>query len=283
LCGMIDATAGNAVIGGHRLDTDGMNAKLCLGYCPQHDILWDDLTIAEHLSFFFRLTGYPSSSPLHVHVMNLVEKVGLADHMHKRAKELSGGMKRRLSIANAIVGDPSLLLLDEPTTGLDPESRREVWDILNDASRGRATLVSTHSMDEADLLCDRIGIMSRGRLVSLGNQQYLKSRYGNGYSLTLTVDSKREMMAREFIQSLYPNARLEGNFAGMLSYLVPFQDIDLATLFERMSKESARYGIKEWGVNQTSLEAVFLSIVQRDEPKDGDEGEQAAETSETKL
>lgn len=94
-----------------------------------------------------------------------MDKVGLGDHINKKSSELSGGMKRRLSIAISMVGNPQLLLLDEPTTGLDPESRREIWDIINDACKGRSTIISTHNMEEADVLCTRIGIMSRGRFV----------------------------------------------------------------------------------------------------------------------
>eukprot|EP01094_Clydonella_sp_ATCC50884_P017909 TRINITY_DN3203_c1_g1_i3.p1 TRINITY_DN3203_c1_g1~~TRINITY_DN3203_c1_g1_i3.p1 ORF type:complete len:757 (+),score=103.62 TRINITY_DN3203_c1_g1_i3:119-2389(+) len=170
LCGMNTPTSGKALVDGHDTIEEMSTVRKILGYCPQHDILYDDLTIWEHVAFFFRLTGVPPGVSFHVAVMNVIESVGLQDHMHKSSKELSGGMKRRLSIANALVGDPRLLLLDEPTTGLDPESRRDIWDIISEAGQGRSVLLTTHDMVEADTLSTRIGIMSLGRYTPLSSK-----------------------------------------------------------------------------------------------------------------
>jgi len=112
-----------------------------------------------------------------------MREVSLQKFAALRSKELSGGMRRRLSVAIALVGDPKIIFLDEPSTGLDPENKRKLWEILSDCRQKRAIVLTTHSMEEADVLCSRIGIVSNGRLRCIGPQQRLKSLYGQGYNL----------------------------------------------------------------------------------------------------
>jgi len=135
--------------------------------CPQHDILWDDLTIEEHLLFYARIKGIPPEKEQEA-VQKAMDTVSLTKYKNSLSKNLSGGEKRRLSIAIALIGDGKVVFLDEPTTGLDPEVRRLIWDIINNAKSGRTIILTTHSMEEAEVLCQKIGIMARGTLRCLG-------------------------------------------------------------------------------------------------------------------
>lgn len=122
-------------------------------------------------------------------VYNTAEMVGLAgDPLRKRAGELSGGMRRRLSIAISLVTDPAVWVLDEPTTGLDPDTRNGLWNVINEASKSRAVILTTHSMEEADALCARIGIMCSGVMQCLGTPLHLKNKFGTGYTLSIALD-----------------------------------------------------------------------------------------------
>ena len=154
-----------------------------LGVCPQFDRVWEELSVAEHLLFYARLKGVgaepgcaDTAGAERAAVQTTAAKVKLdGDALHQRPRELSGGQKRRLSIAIALVGEPAILFLDEPTTGLDPETRRNIWDILvAEKKAGRTIVITTHSMEEADAVCSRIGIMSKGCLRCLGSQTHLK-------------------------------------------------------------------------------------------------------------
>lgn len=173
----------------------------------------------EHLLFYCRLKGVPARDETRA-VLALLDAVGLSDVPDRFAGQLSGGMKRRLSVAMSLVrgrcvlgdsagsnpcvacvntvpavavqctdrctvqaGDPDIIFMDEPTTGTDPHTRRQLWSVIADAARGRCILLTTHRMDEADVLCSRIAIMAHGQLRCIGPQQVLKSKYGDGYML----------------------------------------------------------------------------------------------------
>ncbi|KAH9617986.1 hypothetical protein KSS87_021559 [Heliosperma pusillum] len=182
LTGISPASSGDALIYGNSiLSSIGMtNIRKRIGLCPQFDILWDVLTGQEHLNLFAMIKGLPQATISTV-TQNSLAEVRLTNAAKMRASSYSGGMKRRLSVAIALIGDPKLIILDEPTTGMDPISRRHVWDIIENAKRGRAIILTTHSMEEADILSDRIGIMAKGRLRCVGTSIRLKSRFGTGF------------------------------------------------------------------------------------------------------
>lgn len=195
LTGMFKPTDGTALVGGYDIRTEIDQVHLSMGLCPQFDILWNDLTVREHLLFYARLKGIDSSEE-DEHVDRLIAEVGLSKSKNKRADALSGGMRRRLSIAVSLVGDSRIVFLDEPTTGLDAASRRQIWAIIRRAKRGRAIILTTHSMDEAELLCSKIGILAHGKLRCIGNQQHLKSLFGEGVRLKLNYGQSKSTSAR---------------------------------------------------------------------------------------
>lgn len=156
LTGQILPDSGNAWIGGNHIIHDLTSIYKNIGVCPQFDLFWEDLTITEHLLFYLRLKGCEPSDEI-AHVDEVCSQVELLEHKNKLAKELSGGMKRRLSLAIAMIGDPQVIFLDEPTTGLDPLNREIFWKILERIKTNKSIILTTHLMQEADHLSDRIG------------------------------------------------------------------------------------------------------------------------------
>eukprot|EP01062_Namystynia_karyoxenos_P083943 TRINITY_DN9772_c0_g1_i1.p1 TRINITY_DN9772_c0_g1~~TRINITY_DN9772_c0_g1_i1.p1 ORF type:complete len:187 (+),score=57.40 TRINITY_DN9772_c0_g1_i1:2-562(+) len=178
------------------------------------------------------------------------------------AKKLSGGMRRRLSIAIALVGGPSVVLLDEPSTGLDPDARRKMWDIVeHERGQGRSIVLTTHSMEEADTLSNRIAIMSRGRLRCVGNPLDLKKRYGGGFRLVLMMASAEAEVPGQLLQKLCPSgAELVYQFGRMRTYLLPERDLVLSAVFEVLDAARSEHGIREWDLNQATLDEVFVRV-----------------------
>lgn len=158
LTGLVPPNSGNAWVAGYEILSELSQAHLEIGVCPQFDLLWPDLTIKEHLLFYARLKGTPREKEGE-RVDIAIKEVFLEKFADFKAKDLSGGMKRRLSVAISLVGMPGFIFLDEPTTGLDPENRRQLWDIIVSTKGKRAVLLTTHSMEEADVLCSRVGIL----------------------------------------------------------------------------------------------------------------------------
>uniref|UniRef100_A0A8C5TVU4 ATP binding cassette subfamily A member 12 n=1 Tax=Malurus cyaneus samueli TaxID=2593467 RepID=A0A8C5TVU4_9PASS len=153
--------------------TDQEVIRKNMGVCMQHNVLFDYLTTKEHLL-------------LYVDGVETLKETGLYSHRHKLAGTLSGGMKRKLSIAIALLGGSRVVILDEPTTGVDPCSRRSIWEIISKNKKGRTIILSTHHLDEAEVLSDRIAFLEHGGLKCCGSPFYLKETFGDGYHLTLT-------------------------------------------------------------------------------------------------
>jgi len=232
----------------------------------------DDLTCREHLLFYARLKGIDASREKEV-VKKSLDTVSLGALKDRLSKGLSGGEKRRLSIAIALVGDPKVVFLDEPTTGLDPEVRRLIWNIINDARVGKTIILTTHSMEvscllfelfkEAEVLCQRIGIMAKGTLRCLGPQLRLKQLYGTGFRLQFICDTaENTILASAFIESLLTSKwkKLDA-FSTNVSY--EFQSLPglIPDLFLKIESEKVNYGIIDWGLSQTTLEEVFIRLI----------------------
>ncbi|XP_030640902.1 phospholipid-transporting ATPase ABCA1 [Chanos chanos] len=192
LTGLFPPTAGTVYIKGMDIRTDMDTIRRTLGVCPQHNVLFDILTVEEHVWFYGRLKGM-SGEEVKKELNSLLEDVGLLHKRHEQTRNLSGGMQRKLSVAIAFIGGSKVVVLDEPTAGVDPYSRRGIWDLLLKYRKDRTIILSTHYMDEADLLGDRIAIISQGKLCCCGSPLFLKARLGTGYYLTVV---KREVESR---------------------------------------------------------------------------------------
>ncbi|EJW71947.1 hypothetical protein WUBG_17146, partial [Wuchereria bancrofti] len=159
-----------------------------IGVCPQYNILFDKLTVIEQLKFYGALKGIPSDR-LNDEVDRTVEDLGFTASKNKLCSHLSGGMKRKLCIGIALIGGSKLIILDEPTADVDAHARRSIWDILIRNKKDRTIILSTHHMDEADLLADRIAIISKGQLQVAGSPLFLKKKFGNGLYLNVLKTS----------------------------------------------------------------------------------------------
>ncbi|KAF6343916.1 ATP binding cassette subfamily A member 4 [Rhinolophus ferrumequinum] len=184
LTGLLPPTSGTVLIEGKDIETSLDAVRQSLGMCPQHNVLFHHLTVAEHILFYAQLKGKPwDAAQLEMEAM--LEDTGLHHKRNEEAQDLSGGMQRKLSVVIAFVGDAKVVVLDEPTSGVDPYSRRSIWDLLLKYRSGRTIIMSTHHMDEADLLGDRIAIISQGKLYCSGTPLFLKNCFGTGFYLTL--------------------------------------------------------------------------------------------------
>ncbi|KAK1904072.1 Phospholipid-transporting ATPase ABCA1, partial [Dissostichus eleginoides] len=192
LTGLFPPTSGTAYILGRDIRTELSTIRQSLGVCPQHNVLFSMLTVEEHIWFYGRLKGL-SEQQVQAEVEQILQDTGLPHKRKSRTSALSGGMQRKLSVALAFVGGSKVVILDEPTAGVDPYARRGIWDLLLQYRQGRTIILSTHHMDEADILGDRIAIISHGKLCCVGSSLYLKNQLGTGYYLTLV---KREGAGR---------------------------------------------------------------------------------------
>ncbi|WNV84757.1 ABC transporter ATP-binding protein [Umezawaea sp. Da 62-37] len=188
VAGILRPDVGDVLVEGVPVSTRTTEPKGRIGYVPQELALYPDLTGRENLRFFARLQGL-SRTAVARRVAHVLDVVGLADRADDRAEHYSGGMKRRLHIGMGLLHEPVLLVLDEPTAGVDPQSRNAIMDNIRElADSGLAILYTTHYMEEAERLCDRVGIIDAGRLVAEGTRRELVARLGERDRISLTVD-----------------------------------------------------------------------------------------------
>eukprot|EP01016_Furgasonia_blochmanni_P001456 TRINITY_DN10565_c0_g1_i1.p1 TRINITY_DN10565_c0_g1~~TRINITY_DN10565_c0_g1_i1.p1 ORF type:complete len:454 (+),score=146.91 TRINITY_DN10565_c0_g1_i1:59-1363(+) len=270
LTGLFPPSKGKAYVCGYNITEDMEDLRKVMGVCPQHDILWNDLTAAEHLRLFAKLKGFRDHAIEH-EVDKRLAYVNLQDVKNALAGTFSGGMKRRLSIAISSIGDPKIIFLDEPTTGMDPKSRRHVWDLIQDLKKNRLIVLTTHAMEEADALSDRIMVMVDGRMKCIGTPLYLKNTHGSGYRLSLVTETKDIEEVKALILMCIPPAKLLDQRAGSLIVGVPTTCLtELNEFFELMEgkpkdQEWTRLKelVKDWGLSNTTLEEVFMEVTRK--------------------
>ena len=272
LTGVVLPSAGSALVEGHDVVHAQQHVYERLGYCPQTDPLLERLTARELLTLYARLRGVPSAA-VSARVMRLLTQVGLRQYVDRRCGTFSGGNKRKLSLAIALLGSPALLLLDEPSCGLDPASRRRVWDVVLAARPLCSIILTSHAMEECEALCTRVGVMVHGRLRALGGLQHLKNKFGAAYVVELASRSYRGPALVEELRllgGLFSRVRLVEDNGCRIKLALPLEhngqngqsDYRLADAFKGIEAISERLpGISEYAASQATLESVFLSIV----------------------
>ncbi|KAF9912587.1 ATP-binding cassette sub- A member 1 [Linnemannia zychae] len=292
LYGVTTPSSGNAFLFNRSIKNDMLSIRSTMGVCPQHDVLFNDLTCWEHMQLYAGIKDLPAEAlrasfddastetvkentrERHTWIRSRLEAVQLWKDRDTMAGRLSGGMKRRLSTIISTIGDPNVLILDEPTTGMDPVHRRHVWTFLAQFKRGRSILLTTHSMEEADALGDKVAIMVSGHLKAIGNTTRLKNKFGNGYRVELALghateqfpdipaqkDLEQEMT--EATRAVMPESILLDNSGGVMVFGIPMNAIEkMADLTAMLENAQAVGRVKQWGIAQTSLEEVFLSLI----------------------
>ncbi len=259
LTGMLTKTCGRVEMKGET-DVDTMRAMI--GICPQHDTLYEELTVEEHLELFATFRDLEGEE-LEAEVNKLIVDVNLHEKRDEYSKNLSGGQKRRLSVAMAFAGRSKVIILDEPTSGMDTSARRLIWDLLKKYRNDRIIILTTHFMDEADYLGDRIGIMGGGRLLCCGSGIYLKNNFGVGYTITLVKENsevnsgKITALMREHV----PNLNVLSDVSSELVVQLPLDQIpNFPNLFGNLDAKLKELGLLTYGISITTLEEVFLRV-----------------------
>ncbi|XP_072159520.1 cholesterol transporter ABCA5 [Bemisia tabaci] len=268
-------TRGRVFIGGEQIESNVSDAFRLLGYCPQHDVHWKNITIREHLEVYAAIRGVVEEEIPKV-VDAFLTGLQIHEHANKEAQHCSGGTRRKLSFAMAMIGNPCVVLLDEPSTGMDPKSKRFLWDTIIASFKGRrGAILTTQSMEEADALCSRVGIMVRGELRCIGSTQHLKNLYGAGYNLemklkhqdgTVEASQQRHEALKQFVDNLFSDAVLDESFVDRLLFSIPQRAVkSLAECFTQLEKAKTELDVEEYSFSQTTLEQVFLKFAQYDQ------------------
>ncbi|XP_046662414.1 phospholipid-transporting ATPase ABCA1-like isoform X2 [Homalodisca vitripennis] len=261
LTGMYSPTAGSVYAKDYNIFQQMDRFRNSLGLCPQQDMLFPYLTALEHLIFFGMLKGM-TMGLARSEGLKLLQMLNVSDKKTVLAEKLSGGMKRKLSLAIALIGSPQVLILDEPTSGMDPESRREMWDLLLSLRQNRTILITTHFMEEADVLGDRIAIMDHGKVKCYGTTLFLKRVYGTGYLLTVMKEVSSSVDSiTHLIRGSVAGAELKTTHPTQVTYKVPQEQApNLPDMFAAIEGNKEQLGISGVGISCTTMEEVFLRV-----------------------
>ena len=256
VCGLLRRDAGRVTLQGKELDTGTVEVKAAVGFVPQEIAIYPDLTARENLRFFGKLYGL-AGHDLDGRIDRILDTIGLADRGNERTDAYSGGMKRRLNIGLGMLNDPALLVLDEPTVGVDPQSRNAILDAVEAlASEGMAVLYTTHYMEEAERLCDRVGIIDQGRLVAEGTRRELVATVGERDRIELAATGDLAALAAAA-------ASLDGvDEAGVVAGGVHLVAGDGSRSLPRLLEAAEHAGAEVTSVElvEPDLEAVFLHL-----------------------
>ncbi|XP_039910917.1 ATP-binding cassette sub-family A member 13 [Hirundo rustica] len=276
LTGLYPPSSGTIIVDGKDIRTELAAIRTELGVCPQYDVLFNTLTVREHLLLYgsVKAPGW-TKEQLNEQVSGALQDVDLSQHQYKPVGALSGGMKRRLSIAISFIGNSKTVVLDEPTSGVDPCSRRSIWDVLLKYKAGCTLIFTTHHLDEAEVLSDRIAILQRGQLRCCGSPSYLRETYGQGHSLTLIKkpsvfeiqDPKHIVQVTSLVQTHIPEAFLKENNGTELTYVIPERadKTSFKGLFQALDQSLQHLHVTGYGISDTTLEEVFLKLLQDSE------------------
>ncbi|MGZ8613314.1 MAG: ABC transporter ATP-binding protein [Actinomycetota bacterium] len=256
ICGLLTRDAGRVELQGRELDTGTIDVKAEIGFVPQEIAIYPDLTARENLRFFGKLYDL-SGRELDTRIDRILETIGLADRGDERTYAFSGGMKRRLNIGLGMLNDPILLVLDEPTVGVDPQSRNAILDSVESlASEGMAVLYTTHNMEEAERLCDRVGILDEGTVKAEGTRRELISLVGEHDRLR--IEAHGDLVSAAAAAAGVPGVEDAAPRDGGLDLLARDARASLADIVRAVDQTGA--GITSMEVHEPNLEAVFLHL-----------------------
>jgi len=258
---LFPATSGDATICGYSVRKNPMEVKRSIGVVPQEIALYEDLTALENLKFWGEMYGLTGKS-LNQRIDEVLDEIGLRDRAKQRIKTYSGGMKRRVNIGVGLLHKPQLLFMDEPTVGIDPQSRRSILDSVKALNKsGMSILYTTHYMEEAQELSDRVGIIDHGKLIALGTQEELTRQVGENDTLILHIAENED-----------PNRLIEGckQIPGLINATAIDHEISIVTssaeeiiapIVSRFNELGGK--IQSIEIREPNLEAVFLHLTGR--------------------
>lgn len=261
LAGFLSPTSGQAFIKGINVFREKLKLKEMLGICPQECMVYDLLTVEEHLNIFcsFKDVNFDFQRE---DLIAKMRSLGFLDCFNKQVKQLAGGQRRKLSVLLALIGNPAVVMLDEPTAGLDVDTRRKIWKVIRETKQDHVVLMTTHYMDEAETLGDRIAIMADGEIKCCGSSLFLKKQFKTGYHLTMVKTSNfNQERAGEFIRKHIHDFFINQNTVSEMIYNIPFEaSAQFPQMFEELDDTMDKIGISSYGIAITSLEDVFLKV-----------------------
>jgi ABC-2 type transport system ATP-binding protein len=259
IAGLLDHDDGQVTVAGEAMTSHAVRAKAAIGYVPQDLAIYPDLSARENLMFFARLYGMGTAEARH-RTGEVLEVTGLTDRAKDQTKKYSGGMKRRLNIGIGLLNRPKLLILDEPTVGVDPQSRNAILESVAELSgEGVGVLYTTHYMEEAERLCDRAGIIDHGKLIAEGTRQELISLVGERDRVRLSATGDLAKAAAELASR--PWAHQASATADGIDLVVEDARANLPAILEVAAAAGA--AVKSVALTEPDLEAVFLHLTGR--------------------
>ena len=253
LCCLLKPTSGTASIMGYDISKEAFKIKALIGVAPQDTTISERLNSWENLSLIGRIHGIDSKE-LKKRSEELLDTVGLLERARDRVSKFSGGMKRRLSLIMALVHRPEILFLDEPTLGLDPQSRRAIWDYIVELKGKMTILLTTHYLEEADALSDRVGIMDEGKIVALGTPDELKNSIANVNTIIVSADN----LSAKAVEGLATKDRCAEVDSDRGNLRISGKDLDLRDIMECLYSQGIV--VRSAALEQPTLEDVFLRI-----------------------
>lgn len=266
ITGFIEPTEGTIVIDGKDILKSGKEAKKQIGYMPENIPLYLDLTVREFVKFMAELKYVPKKERKK-EIQDILEKTNLLDVQNKLIRNLSRGYKQRVSLAGAIVGKPKILILDEPTVGLDPKQIVEIRELIKTLAKDHTVILSSHILSEISQLCEKVIIINKGTIVAIDTPDNLEKKVANNNSIIVTVEDKENKMME--LKNKYEEVSnielIKDNEDGTKQYvIIPNENIDLRKkLFEILPKENIT--IFELKKSETSLEEAFIKVIDNDE------------------
>jgi len=254
-------TSGDAIVGGHSVSKEPMAVRQLIGVVPQDLALYDDLTARENLSFWGQMYSL-SGKALKTRIGEVLEQIGLTDKANQRVKTYSGGMKRRVNIGIGLLHKPRLLFMDEPTVGIDPQSRRAILNSVKDLNKqGMTVLYTTHYMEEAQEISDRVGIIDHGDLIALGTQVELTHQVGENDTLILHIGEGEGAEALAEAVKTLPSVLKADVGDHTVIVIAPEAEDILAPVVTKANEIGVK--IRSVDIQEPNLEAVFLHLTGR--------------------
>ena len=258
---LLAPTDGEAMIGGHSIIKNPMAVRQIIGVVPQEIALYDDLTARENLYFWGQMYGMHGRL-LKQRMDEVLAQIGLTEQAVKPVKTFSGGMKRRLNIGVGLLHRPRLVFMDEPTVGIDPQSRRAILDMVQDLNRhGMSVLYTTHYMEEAAELADRVGIIDHGKMIALGTQKELTQQVGQSDTLRLQVGDDQHAAALADALRAVPGVQQASATGQQVVLIVPSAAEALVSVVSKANEVAVK--IRAVDIQEPNLEAVFLHLTGR--------------------
>ena len=276
ITGFIEATEGNIIVNGYDISKNARKAKTQIGYMPENVPLYQELTAKEFVKYMAELKGVERKERKEA-VENVIKETGLEEVQNKLIKNLSRGYKQRVSMAGALVGNPEVLILDEPTVGLDPKRILEIRNLIKDLGKKHTVILSSHILSEVSQICERVVIINKGNLVAIDTPENLEEKTKNKNVIYVTVEDAEEKMVsiKDKVQDIEELELVKDNEDGTKQYkIVSEENIDLRkTLFDVLPKEGIT--IFELKKAEISLEDAFMKLI--DDRQENVEAEEVQE------